>query len=375
MKPPPQPVVSPSRWPAAARPAGVAMALAALLALGACSKSEPPPAQPRLVTVVAAGADDTEGVTSYTGEVHARYETALGFRVPGKLGARLVEVGEQVKAGQPLARLDPADQRLGSENARQQLVAAEANLAQSESDIKRFKLLYEQGFISAADFDRRMTGLRVAAAQVEQARAQFDLARNQSAYTTLAADHAGVVTQVAAEVGQVLAAGQVVFRVARPGEKEVWIPVPENRLAELGKAKSVSVDLWADPGTHYRGQVRELAPSADPVTRTYTAKVTVLDAGPSLQLGMTANVRFARGTLEGALRLPATALFKKGEQPAVWVVDSASSQVRLRPVTVGSYYDDHISVTGGLQAGEVVVRAGVHKLFDGEKVRIAAAPK
>lgn len=352
-----------------------ALLAAALLAQGACSKGEPPPAQPRLVTVVAAGVDETEGVASYTGEVRARYETPLGFRVPGKVGARLVEVGQQVKAGQPLARLDPADQRLAAESARQQLVAAEASFAQLDAEIVRFRELFQQGFISAAEFDRRTASVRVAAAQLEQARAQVSLARNQAAYTTLTADHDGVVTHVAVEVGQVVAAGQVVFSVARPGEKEVWIPVPENRLADLGKVRDVSVDLWADPGTRYKGRVRELAPSADPVTRTYTAKVTVLDAGQAVQLGMTANVRFAAGGRPGALRLPATALFKKGERPAVWVVDAASSQVKLRPVSVGGYFDDHVSVTEGLQAGEVVVRAGVHKLFEGEKVRIAAAPK
>jgi multidrug efflux system membrane fusion protein len=350
----------------------MALALAALGVLGACTKAEPPAAQPRLVKVVKAGSDETEGVTSYTGEVRARYETALAFRVAGKINARLVEVGERVRAGQPLARLDPADQRLLAENARQQLVAAELNLAQTESDIRRFKELFEKGFISPADFDRRMTGLRVAAAQLEQIRAQLSLAQNQSAYTTLAAEHAGVVTQVAGEVGQVVAAGQMVFKVARPGEMEVWIPVPENRLGELGKARSVSVDLWADPDRRYGGRVRELAPSADPVTRTYTAKVTVLEPGPAVQLGMTANVRFATGVHEGALSLPGTALFKKGDQPAVWVVDPASSQVQLRPVTVSTYHEDHVSVTGGLQPGEVVVRAGVHKLFAGEKVRIAA---
>lgn len=352
------------------------LALAATAALGACSKAEPPAAQPRLVTVLEAGVDDTEGVASYTGEVRARYETPLGFRVPGKVGARLVEVGERVKAGQPLARLDPADQRLAAETARQQLVAAEANLAQLESDIGRFRELFQQGFISAAEFDRRTTAVRVAAAQAEQARAQVSLARNQAAYTTLLADHDGVVTQVAAEAGQVVAAGQVVFRLARPGEKEVWIPVPENRLGDLAGAKKVAIELWADPANRYPGRVREIAPSADPVTRTYTAKVTVLEAGPAVQLGMTATVRLAAEGAGGAVSLPGTALFKKGDQPAVWVVDTATSQVRLRPVSVGSYFDDHVSISGGLQRGEVVVRAGVHKLFEGEKVRIAAdAPK
>lgn len=358
---------------AAGRAAGVAAALALL---GACSRPDPVPQPPRLVTVVKAGADQTEGVSSYTGEVRPRWETALGFRVGGKLGARLVEVGERVRAGQVLARLDPADQRLAAETARQQVVAAELDRDQIASDIRRFKELYDQGFISPADFDRRMTGLRVATAQLERARAQLDLARNQSAYTTLAADHDGVVTQVAAEVGQVVAAGQPVFKVARPGELEVWIPVSENRLGELAEAKAVEVELWADPGHRYRGRVRELAPSADPVTRTYTAKVTVLDPGPGVQLGMTASVRLTAGVQEGALSLPATALFRKDDQPAVWVVDPATSQVQLRPVTVSSYHEDHVSVTGGLQPGEVVVRAGVHKLFAGEKVRIAAdAPK
>ena len=191
-------------------------------------------------------------------------------------------------------------------------------------------------------------------------------------YTQLRADQNGVVTAVQAEVGQVVAAGQPVVKVARLDEKEVAVNVPENRLAELRAMEDVDVSLWATPGKTYSGRIREVSPSADAVTRTYTVKVTVVNPDAAVQLGMTASVSL-KGNARGAVaRLPLTALFQAGTEPAVWLIDPNTRQVSLKPVQVGRYTQDYVTVLSGLNDGDVVVRAGVHKLNQGEKVRILA---
>lgn len=348
------------------------LATTVALALGGCAKEEKKPDEPRAVNVVRAETSSGELGASYTGEVRARYETQLGFRVAGKVTARLAEVGDTVRVGQVLARLDPGDQQLGIEAARQQLAAAQANYEQNRSDLVRFTELAKQGFVSTADIERRANATRVAEAQLAQAKAQLGTYENQSAYTQLRADHDGVVTAIGAEVGQVVSAGQMVMRVARRGEREVAVNVPENRLAEIRAAKKVGIGFWAEPGKLLDGRVREIAPSADPVTRTYTTKVTILNPDAEVQLGMTANVYFKSNGNGSVVRLPSTALYQKGSEAAVWVVDPKTGQVSLRPVKVGRFGDDGVTITEGLAGGEIVVRAGVHKLFANEKVRILA---
>ncbi len=353
----------------------VSLLIVPLLALvGGCNKPPQPLDATRPVHAVAVSLTSDEQEVTYTGDVRARWETALGFRVPGKIVARLVEVGQQVKTGQVLARLDPEDQKLSAEAAKQQLMAARSDFQQAKADLVRYKELVDKGFISAAEFDRRKTSYQTAAARLEQATAQLELNRNQTEYTTLRADHDGVVTAVQAEVGQVVSAGQAVVKTARLDEKEVAVNVPENRLVELRAAKDADVSLWASPGKVYKGRIREISPSADNVTRTYTVKVTVLDPDASVQLGMTANVRLRGGVRAEVARLPLTALFQKGDEAAVWVIDPKTQQVTLKPVQVGRYTQDYVTVVAGLNDGELVVRAGVHKLNQGEKVRILANP-
>jgi membrane fusion protein, multidrug efflux system len=346
----------------------------ALALVGACNKPPPQLDATRPVRAVAVSLASDEQEVTYTGDVRARWETALGFRVPGKIVARLVEVGQQVKTGQVLARLDPEDQKLSAEAAKQQLMAARSDFQQAKADLVRYKELVDKGFISAAEFDRRKTTYQTAAARLEQATAQLELNRNQTEYTTLRADHDGVVTAVQAEVGQVVSAGQAVVKTARLDEKEVAVNVPENRLGELRATKDADVTLWASPGRVYKGRIREISPSADNVTRTYTVKVTVLDPDASVQLGMTANVRLRGGMRAEVARLPLTALFQKGDEAAVWVIDPKTQQVALTPVQVGRYTQDYVTVLSGLNDGDLVVRAGVHKLAQGEKVRVLADP-
>lgn len=355
----------------AARTACAAFAMVCLLA--GCKPEAAPVKVPRAVNVVRVGAPDTVFGNSYSGDVRARYEAALGFRVGGKITERLVEVGDAVRKGQVLFRLDPLDQRLGAEAATEQLAAARANLEQTRADLVRFRELARQGFISATELDRRKAAFDVADAQFAQARAQQSLQRNQSDYTTLRSDHDGIVTALAAEVGQVVDKGAIVVRLVRPGEKEVAISVPENRLTEVTRGRDATVVLWTDPSRVYKGRVREVAPGADAVTRTYTAKVSILDADESVQWGMTANVAIA-GSADAAraVRLPSSAIHQKGDQAAVWIVDPKTGQVSLHPVRIGRFADDFVAVLDGVKPGDAVVRAGVHRLFDGEKVRVLA---
>jgi membrane fusion protein, multidrug efflux system len=344
----------------------------ALLFLGAagCTREAPKPPELRAVSALRVSVGTQSENVAYSGDVRPRYETALGFRVGGKIVARLVDVGTRISAGQVLARLDPEDQQLNQEAARSQLAAARAGFEQAKADLARYAELLDKQFISAAEFDRRRTEYDVAKAQLEQAEAQLGVTRNQAAYTQLRADHDGVVTAVRAEVGQVVASGQTVLTVARTAQKEIEISVPENKLGELNAAQDIAVTLWAAPDKVYRGKVREISPAADAVTRTYAVRVSVPDADAAMKLGMTANV-YLRGVGRGRLvELPATAVFKQDSGAAVWVVEPQSGVVRAVAVEVARYHEDKVSVSAGLKGGEIVVRAGVHKLFEGEKVRV-----
>ena len=343
--------------------------LALLAVCAGCGDKPQAIPEPRLVNVVRVTIGSANNDVGYSGEVRARYETNLSFRVPGKIVARNVEVGGVVKKGDVLARLDPEDQQLNARSAQSQLAAAKSEYDQSKAELARYTDLYKKEFISKAEIDRHQNAFNVAKARLDQAQAQLAVTRNQTGYTELDADHAGVVTAIPIEVGQVVAAGQVVMKLARTDDREVVISIPENRLSELSAAREIDISLWADPAKLYKGKLREVSPAADPVTRTYAAKISALNADPAMKLGMTANV-YLRGVQRSvAVILPATALFQDNGQAAVWIVDKATSQVKLVPVEVGEYAEDRVAVLSGLTPGDMVVRAGVHKLFAGEKVR------
>ncbi|MCW5621949.1 MAG: efflux RND transporter periplasmic adaptor subunit [Burkholderiales bacterium] len=352
------------------RIAALLLACAGLSLIAGCGNEAPPVEDVRPVNVVKVEPTASANEASYTGDVRARYETALGFRVGGKIVAREVEVGSRVKRGQALARLDPSDFRLNIEAQRSQLAATEADFLQARDDLERYRNLYQQKFVSAAEFDRRQNAFNVAKARLEQAQAQLGVTQNQSTYTALRADEDGIITALSAEVGQVVAAGQEVMRLARLDEKEVLISVPESRLDELRRSGEVSVSLWAAPEATFKGRIREVSPAADPVTRTYAVKVTILDPTPQVQLGMTANVMLAQKGASAVVRLPLAALYQQGQTPAVWVVDGKTGTVTLRPVVVVRYTQDAVEIGSGLSAGDMVVRAGVHKLNPGQKVRV-----
>jgi RND family efflux transporter MFP subunit len=332
--------------------------LTMLVLIAACGKSVPPLEPPRPVLTSILGTSDESGAASYSGEVRSRFETPLGFRIPGKIAARLVDAGTRVKAGDVLARLDPADTALSA-------AAADAQLDLAAADVRRYRELRDKNFVSQAALDAKETGFKAA-------RAQGDLAHNQSSYTVLRADQAGVVELVAAEVGQVVAAGQTVMRVARTDTLEVAVAIPETRMPDLRLLKAAEVSLWADEKARYQGVLRELSPVADALTRTYAARVSILNPDARVLLGMTANVKFLRntnGTASGSrLSVPLTAIFQQEGKPALWIV-GADQTVSLRPVTVASYGETTAILESGAQAGERIVVAGVHKLSAGEKIK------
>jgi RND family efflux transporter MFP subunit len=354
------------------------ISLMLLAALPACGEKTPTPEPVPLVVAQAALAGDAGVHASFAGEVRARSESALGFRVGGKITERLVDVGAAVKAGTPLARIDARDLQLNAASAKSQLAAAQADLVQARADHARYSDLYQKKFVSSAEIDKRKAALDVAQARLDQAQAQLNVADNQSAYALLVADRAGVITAVEAEAGQVVTPGQTVVRLARDAEKEIQIAVPENRLPEVKAAQRIDVTLWAAPDKRYAGRVREISPSADAVTRTYAVRIAVAeaDAGDVMRLGMTASVVLAQPGAGAVVVLPLTALYQQGANPAVWIVEQAAggAVVKLAPVKVGAFREDTVTVVAGVKPGDLVVTAGVHKLTQGQKVRVAAEP-
>jgi RND family efflux transporter MFP subunit len=306
---------------------------------------------------------------SLAGTVVPRYETTVGFRVPGKIVERLVEVGGRVAAGQPIARLDPADLRLALDTARAALAAADAESVRARADLERYVGLKGTAAFVPQVLDQRQSAANAAQARLEQAKAQLDTAANNLAYTTLNADSDGVVTALMIEVGQVVSAGQHVAKIARLDTLEIRVDVPEQRLAMVGGAERVTYELWADAGIVRGATLRELAPMADPMTRTYAARFTIAERPALIAMGMTATLALERGTQERLAEVPMTAIFQRGAGPAVWVVDKESGALSLRAVTVARWRDDSALISAGLAAGEVIVTVGVHKLEVGQRVK------
>ncbi|APV50586.1 hypothetical protein BWI17_13345 [Betaproteobacteria bacterium GR16-43] len=345
--------------------------VAAVTLVAGCggAKTATEPVRPVITQKVAVGASVTREV--YSGEVRARYETEMGFRVAGKILKREVDAGARVKQGQVLARLDPEDAKLASDAARAQVASADADLALAKAELDRSRDLLQQKFISQSAYDVKQNVYAAAKARHDQMASQAAVSSNQASYTTLVADADGVVLVAMAEPGQVVGAGQPIMKVARAGEKEVVINAPESQLARFKVGDAVGLALWSDPTRVFAGRIREVAGGADPVTRTYTVKVTAIDPPPNAQIGMTANVIFRPASDAALVLLPLTAIAGERDAPAVWVVDPKTNAVQPRRVKVGQFREDGATVTEGLASGEVVVTAGVHKLRAGQVVRIS----
>jgi RND family efflux transporter MFP subunit len=362
------------------KPGNVGVVVVALGALIAGCAPQPQVAEPvRPARVVRAVAVDAQGLSAYAGEIRARYEADLSFRVPGKLLARQVELGATVKKGQVLARLDPQDAQLNVAASRATVASADSDLEFARAELKRYTDLREKNFVSQGVLDQKDNAFKAAQARRNAAAAQAGVAGNQAGYTSLTADADGVVTAVAADPGQVVAAGQPIVRIARTGEKDAVISVAENHLAALRAQPAAKVALWAMPGRVYSGRVREIAAAADAVTRTYTVKVAITDADEELRWGMSAQVGFAATAQAGekSIVLPSTALTqiedKAGPKPAVWLV-GADGRVTQRAVQVARYTEAGVLLAGGLAGGELVVVAGVQKLSAGQVVKPVEEP-
>ena len=352
----------------AARTVVAALAAGTALLAGCGRPPEPKPDEIRPVRVIRVGEPSSTRSAEFAGEVRARHETRLSFRVGGKITARLVEVGSTVKAGQVLARLDPADLALAAAGARAQVAGVESERDLAAADLKRFRELREKNFISQAEYDRRASALATAEARLDAMRAQQRQASNQSAYTVLAADSAGVIFAIEAEAGQVVAAGQTVARLARAGEKEIVFAVPESRRELVERATTFAATLNAFPGRSWKAKLRELSPAADPATRTFAARATLQEGGDDVELGMSA--RIAVSVNGGArVELPIAALHSRGDAPQVMVV-TADGSTRLQPVKTAGLAGERVVIESGLKAGDVVVAAGASLLRPGQKVRV-----
>ncbi|MDX8379604.1 MAG: efflux RND transporter periplasmic adaptor subunit [Gallionella sp.] len=326
-----------------------------VVTLTACSKEVThavPPAQPALTQIVGKTALSVPPV--YSGEIRARHELFRSFRLGGKMVARPVELGDRVKSGQILARLDPLDagMQAGAAQAKYQLAVAEA---------MRFRDLRKQGFVSQSALDGKEAALKVAVAQA-------GLTHNQAEYTILRAAHDGVVVATLAEVGQVVSAGQPVLQLAQAGELDVAIAIPEAQLADYHLGDRAQIQVLANKGAALLGRLRELSPAADPFSRTYAARVAIQAAPRQLALGMTARVRFNKQHGSGEFLIPLTAIYQQGKQIAVWIV-SADQHVSLRQVKIKAYHDTGAVVESGLTRGERIVSAGVHRLSPGEIIQ------
>src|SRR6201746_1265420 len=347
--------------------AGLSLALMAV-ALAGCNETvaqKAVPSRPVLVATVHYEAESPE--RSFVGTIRPRIETDMGFRVPGKVAKRLVDVGQTGDVAQRLAILDEVDLKLQAEQAQAEFSAATGVLAQAAASETRAKDLRVKGWTTDAQMDQARAAADEARARLNRAERSVELTKNSLSYATLVADTRGVVTATLIDAGQVVASGQTAIRVARFAEKEAVVAIPETLL---GRAKdgTASVSLWSEPDRKYVAKLREIAPSADPATRTYLAKFSLPDAGDSVSLGMTATLTLADPATERVARLPLSALFSQGGDPSLYIVD-ASGDVTLKPVAVKSYESNDVVISGGVDEGAKVVVLGVQKLDPAQKVR------
>jgi RND family efflux transporter MFP subunit len=351
--------------------AGAALAAAAV-ALGGCNDTVAQKAEPSRPVLVATARYEAETPErSFVGTIKPRIESDLGFRVAGKVAKRLVEVGQTVDVGQPLATLDEVDLKLQAEQAQAELSAATGVLAQAAAAEQRAKDLKAKGWTTDAQMDSSRAAADEARARLNRAERSVELTKNSLSYATLVADARGVVTATLIEPGQVVAAGQASIRVARFAEKEAVVAIPETLV---GRAKSgvASVTLWSEPDKKYAAKLREIAPAADPATRTYLAKFSLPEADDKVALGMTATLTLADAATERVARLPLSALFNEGGKSSFYVVDD-NGAVTLKPVNVKAYESKDVVITGGIEDGARVVALGVQKLDPSQKVRVVSS--
>ncbi len=344
--------------------------------LNACEKPVEPPPPPRPALVMVVGKSAINKAMVLVGEVKSRYESNQSFRIKGKIIERKVEVGSLVKKGQVIARLDATDANLSAQAATADVRAAEASYALAQAEVERQRKLVEKKFISQSALDIREAELKTSAARLQQVKAQAAFSGNQSRYTALTADRDGVITQIRAEPGQVVDAGEMVTQIVDSKQIEVLVAVPESRMTHLKVGDKAGIKLWASVGSNhektYAGTVREIAPAASSATRAFDVRVTIGDADEAIKLGMTAGVRFA-DVATADMIIPTSALTQINGKNSVWVIDK-NGVANPREVMAGQFTEDGVPITSGLQAGEMIAIAGVHTLIKGQKVQAKVAP-
>ena len=362
-------------------PAAAALILAALLPLSGCSHRAPAPPPSALVVAAPVHPQNGGGPDSlrFPAEVASRYTNAMSFRIAGKITERNARLGDAVRQGQILARLDPSDAQQQAMGAQAALDAARHRLTFAQQQLDRDRAQSEQNLISALQLEQTQDSYTAALDARDQAAAQLAVAQNNLQYNTLRAEHDGFITSENADTGQVVAAGQAVYGLAWSGDTDVTIDAPESRLGAISVGQQATVTFPALPDRRFQARVREVAPAADPQSRTYRVKLTLTPPDHDVRLGMTGEATLANtegpggGIAAGSSRstvfvVPATAIFHQGAQPAVWVVRPKDSTLELRPVVTKRYDAATATVTSGLQDGDQVVLAGVHTVFAGESV-------
>lgn len=355
-------------WMRPVHAAAALVAVAAALA-GCTSESAPYVAAPQPVRAAAVKLSAEVDTRSYTGTIKPRYESDLGFRVSGKIVERLVNIGDTVAPGMTLARLDASDYRLSLESAEAELKAAQSSLKQTAADENRYAALNEKKWVSDANYEQKKATADEARGRVERATRALALAKNQLAYTDLVATKAGVITALPVEVGQVVSAGQLIARVARLDELEAVVSIPESRI-DADRNAAATVTLWADGDRAFAAKLREISPQADPATRTYQARYSLMKPDAAIALGKTATVHLASPSAGERAKLPLAAVFRDQGQPSVWLIDEAHGRLIKKSVEVSAWTETSAIISGGLAAGQKVVAAGVHKLDAGIPVRI-----
>jgi len=353
-------------------------AAAVLLAVGGCEHPAPP-APPAVVVALPVHPDSSAGGSTalirYPVEVLARYSNLMSFRVPGKLIERKLRLGDSVRQGEVVARLDPDDAGKQLASARAALDAAEHRLLFARQQLDRDNAQAAQSLIATNQLEQTQDAFTAALAAREQAADQLVVARNNLEYNTLVADHDGVITSENADTGQVVAAGQAVYGLAWTGDTDAVLDAAASDLGRIAVGQPAQVTFPALAGQRFEARVREIGPAADPQSRTYRVKLTLTQPGRAVRLGMTGDATLAPLASAGSptdpqtFTLPATAIFHKGNSPAVWVVGSSDSSLELRAVTVRTYTDHSAIIASGLKDGESVVLAGVHTVHAGERVR------
>lgn len=346
--------------------------LALVLAAGisGCKDKEHATIVPQPVQVATVVVNQQQAAWSLVGVVKPRYETDLGFRVAGKIVARMVDVGQRVEAGQPIARLDATDFRLAVESAEAELRAAVSSRQQATADEARYQTLYEKGaFVSKASSDQKKAAADEARSRVDRAERSLAMARNQLAYTELRTDSAGVISALPIEVGQVVAVGQSISRLSRLDAREAVVSVPEQMIDDLRNSMA-EVELWGSSSGRLQAHLRELSPQADAASRTYQARFAIDAADESVVLGRTATVHLSRPLATPLASLPLSAVLNDGAGPAVYVVDASGTRVKRTPVKIERFAEEGVLVSAGLRSGDRIVTLGVHMLDDAKPVRV-----